>query len=168
MSESQLERVLQRCSLHALLMLTSNALTRAGFGDVQILDRRQSKQKTRYGGHELMCQTTIGSLPVKVIVKVINDAIRGRMMDELAGAVLRTKADLGLLVTPHQTSAIMKKRQAEYRPVRIEIMDGPVLASLLSANGIGVTEKKRVDFPFFSSIEIASERILGFLAEVNS
>jgi hypothetical protein len=168
MSETPMERVLQRCSLHALLMLTSRALTRSGFGDVQILDRRHSKQRSRFGGHELMCLSNLGSLPLKVIVKVINDSARLRMMDELAGAVLRTKADLGLLVTPHQTSPIMKKRQAGYGAARIEIVDGPVLASMLAGHGIGVRERGGVDFAFFSSLETVSNRLLNFLAEVNS
>jgi hypothetical protein len=166
MSETPLERALQLSSLHVLLMLTSKALTRSGFGDVQILDRRHSKQRSRFGGHELLCQSSIGSLPLNVIVKVINDSVRLRMLDELAGAVIRRRADFGLLVTPHHISATMKGRQVQYGPVRIEVMDGPVLASLLGKEGIGVRERGGVDVPFFESMEILSQRLLGFLTEV--
>ena len=163
MNEHPYEGILQTCSLHSLLMLTSKALTREGFGDVQILDRRQAKQKSRYGGHELMCETTIGSLPAKVVVKVINEDLRLRMFDELAGVVDRMKADLGILVTPRYVSAKLFGQQESYSRSRIALIDGNGLASLLSKHGIGMRPKGEIDYAFFSSLEEVSDRILTFM-----
>lgn len=71
METDPLAGMLQRCSLHVLLMVVEQALARSGFGDVEILDRRRNKQKSRFGGHELSCRTRIGSLPATVLVKVV-------------------------------------------------------------------------------------------------
>lgn len=157
--------VLQECSLHSLLICVSRTLTRSGFGDVQILDRRRSKQKSRFGGHELMCETTLGSYPVKVVVKVIKDDVRTRMVDELAGTVMRTNADLGLLVTPFNVSERVRAAQGAYRPLRLEFIDGNRLAELMRCSGVGVRSKGSVDYAFFSELEDVSERLLAFLGK---
>src|SRR5579871_2191023 len=104
MKESELEYTLKNCSLHVLLMLTSRVLTRSGLGDAQILDRRHTKQKSRFGGHEILCETVVGDATYRTIVKVVNDTGRLRMLDELAGSVIRMKADRGILVTPRRLS----------------------------------------------------------------
>lgn len=159
-----LQGALQSCSLHSLLMLTSKALTRSGFGDVEILDRRHSKQKSRSGGHELSCHTTIGILPAKVVVKVINDEVRIRMLDELAGAVDRTHADLGLIVTTKRLCKSARKMLASYRRSRISAIEGPELATLLLKHGIAARGAD-VDYAFLSSLEEVSEKLLSFIAE---
>jgi hypothetical protein len=56
MTETPFVRALQQCSLHSLILLTTKALGRSGFGDVQILDRRQSKQSGN-AAHESNCQS---------------------------------------------------------------------------------------------------------------
>ena len=119
MNDQALEEMLKRCSLHSLLMLTSKVLSRSGFGDVQLLDRRQSRQKSRFGGHELLCESSVGMFPTRVIVKVIQDSVRLRMLDELAGSVRRTNADMGLIVSPHHLTANASKHLASYAPMRI-------------------------------------------------
>ena len=121
-------------------MLVSKGLTRAGFGDVQILDRRENGQKTRFGGHEILCQTTLGSLEATVVVKVINDAVRVRMLDELAGTVLRRRADAGIIVSPRHVTATAKKVQASYRPCRIEVDRWP--GSQLSSRTVSDRREK--------------------------
>jgi restriction endonuclease Mrr len=163
--DTPLTGALKQCSLHSLLMLTSKALTRSGFGDVQILDRRQSRQKSRYGGHELVCVAQLGDLPMRVVVKVINDAIRVRMLDELAGVIDRTKADFGLLVTPHHLTPKAAREQAKYRKSRIEVIDGKQLSAILTRHKVGVRPKGEVDYAFFGELEMQSGRILNFIAE---
>lgn len=163
MNDKALEGALEQCSLHSLLMLTSKVLSRSGFGDVQILDRRQPRQKSRYGGHEIMCLGSVGSVPVKVVVKVIKDSVRLRMLDELAGTVIRTKADMGLIVSPFHLSATAKKHQDSYTSVRLETVDVSELARLLRLYGIGVRERGSVDFQFFAALEEAGVRILNFM-----
>lgn len=165
MSEARLLAALRRCSLHALLMLAAKALTRAGFGDVQTLDRRTSRQRSRFGGHELVCLGQVGTLPVKVAVKLVRQDVRTRMLDELAGTVLRTGADLGLIVTPYALTGAAAKRLGSHPRARVEVMDGPALARLLASQGIGVREDGSVDRTFFAGLEEASERLLGFIRE---
>ncbi|MHB8636727.1 MAG: restriction endonuclease [Fimbriimonadaceae bacterium] len=163
MNETELQIALQQCSLHTLLILVSKGLTRAGFGDVQILDRRENRQKTRFGGHELICQTTLGSFEATVVVKVINDAVRLRMLDEMAGTVLRRKADAGIIVSPRHVTATARKVQASYRPCRIEVIDGQALSALLSRFQIGVRGRGDVDYAFLTGLEEASRSLRAFI-----
>ncbi|MBS1714605.1 MAG: restriction endonuclease [Armatimonadetes bacterium] len=168
MTDVQVKYALQNCSLHSLLMLTSKALKRAGFGDVQILDRRQSRQKSRYGGHELLCQTEFGTVPAKVVVKVVRDSVRQRMLDELAGTVIRRNADMGILVATKHVSALARRNRERYNPLRLEIIDGDALAGLLAKYGIGVRPHGEVDYAFFGKLEEQSFRVLSFLASSQS
>ena len=165
MPTDPLAGALQGCSLHALLMLTSKVLTRSGFGDVEILDRRETGQKSRYGGHEISCLAALGPVPVKVIVKVVRDDVRTRMLDELAGAVIRSSADLGLIVTPYHVSASISGRQAGYRPARVEALDGASLARLMRCSGIAVRPSGDVDYAFLSELETVSQRLLEFVGK---
>lgn len=163
MTRVPLTGALQGCSLHSLLMVTSQALSRSGYGDVQILDRRQSKQRSRFGGHELACFTNLGSVQAKVIVKVIRDTVRIRMLDELSGAVLRTGANLGILVTPFDVAKSAAKQLGKYDPTHIEVIDGDALAELLTKYHIGLRSRGDVDYAFFGGLEEASDRIMSFM-----
>lgn len=159
-----MEATLQASSLHVLLILTSKLLTREGFGDVQILGRRQTKQKSRFGGHEIMCETTIGSEPAKVVVKVVNDAGRLRHLDELSGVADRTSAAMSLLVTPHNLTKSAMRNQPLYRRSRVEIFDGAKLASLMFKHKVGTRGTGDVDYEYFGALEDASDALLGFMA----
>lgn len=160
-----MQDVLKTCSLHALLLVTSKMLARSGFGDVQIMDRREKRQKSRFGGHELLCETTLGSLSIRIVVKVINDAVRLRMLDELSGVVARTKADLGILISPHHVTSSARRHQVAFREAHVEVMDGERLAGRLMSLGIGVRPKGSVDYGFFWSLEEASQRIAALMRE---
>lgn len=159
----ELREALTTSSLHALLLLTSKALIRSGFGDIHILDRRETRQKSRFGGHEMLCETSLGSFGAKVIVKVINDAVRVRMLDELAGAVDRMKADMGLLISPRHLTKNAKRLRQSYSRSRIEVFDGDALAKLLEDHRVGVRAGGGVDYAFMASLEEASARVLRFL-----
>lgn len=165
MKNEPLVGALQNTSLHALLMLVSKGLTRAGFGDVQILDRRQSRQKSRFGGHELQCLTSVGNLPGKVVVKVIQDAVRLRMVDEMAGVIQRTGADLGLIISPFHVTRKAKQVIREYRGSRINVLDGEALAQLLKQYEIGIRGKGSVDYAFFGGLEEMAQRLTRFMRE---
>ncbi|MBS1714912.1 MAG: restriction endonuclease [Armatimonadetes bacterium] len=165
MNENQIKCALQNCSLHSLLMVTSKVLSRAGFGDVQILDRRESRQKSRYGGHELLCQMDVGTVPAKVVVKVVRDSVRQRMLDELAGTVIRRNADMGLLVATKHVSPLARRNKDRYNPLKLQIIDGDGLVELLTRFQIGVRPHGEVDYAFFGGLEAQSFRILSFLAE---
>jgi len=163
MNETALEVVLQECSLHALLIITARALALSGFGDVQVLDRRQSREKTRFGGFELLAETTLGTLPMRVAVKVISDAVRLRMVDELSNATKRTKCDMGIIVSPYHVTENAMKGQQDASISRIEFIDGKSLARLPIRHKIGIREKGGVDYAFFADLEVYASRIRSFL-----
>jgi hypothetical protein len=128
-----------------------------------MLDRRQSREKSRYGGHDLVCFSELGTMPTKVIVKVIKDSARIRMLDELSGAATRVNADLGLLVTPFHITSKAKLELPKYRKPRVEVIDGVALSQLLAQDRIGMREKGEVDYAFFGYLEEASAKMLMFL-----
>lgn len=161
----ELQQALQQCSLHALLMITSGALSRTGFGDVQILDRRMPRQKSRFGGHELVCYAAVGTLPLRLIIKVVCDPIRLRHLDELAGTIDRTGADLGIIASPHALSGGALENRESYSKSRLEILDGPVLTDLLMRCGMGIDDGE-VDYAYFEGLELASPRILKCIKEL--
>src|SRR5690606_28594494 len=130
MRERELEGMLRSSSLHALLIVVTKLLSRSGYGDVEVLDRRLERQKSRNGGHELQCITQIGNMPGKVIVKIVRDSVRTRMVDELAGAVLRTGADRGLIVSPFRLTKRAKESLGEYKAAKVDVVEGPMLASM--------------------------------------
>jgi restriction endonuclease Mrr len=163
MKDDSLERALQDCSLHALLIICSKVLTRSGFGDVQILDRRQSRQKSRYGGYELICQTNLGFLPVRMIVKVVRDTVRTRMLDELAGATVRSSADFGLIITPYHLTKKAVKHKESYKNVRIEALEGAALSELLQRYGFGVALSGKADPAFFKSLEESAASFMPYI-----
>jgi hypothetical protein len=163
MTNTAMMKMLQTASLHSLLMMTSKALSRSGFGDVQILDRREAKQKSRYGGHELLCVTTIGGIPVRVVVKVIRDTFRIRMFDELAGVVIRQHADMGILISPRQGSEIGMKWQPQYRPLKIYSMDGHALSRMISRSRIGTKDGLTPDYAFLEELEEMGARVRSFI-----
>jgi len=164
MSDTQLEGAIQSCSLHALLILASRALSRAGYGDVQFLDRRHARQKSRFGGHELVCEATLGTRIVKVVVKVVRDSARIRNLDELAGTVIRMGADAGLLLTPFHVTGKAQKLLDRYGPVRISVIDGSTFADWLKELRLGIRGKDDVDYAFFGELEAVAERVMVFMA----
>jgi restriction endonuclease Mrr len=165
MPTTPLVSVLQNCSLHSLLMIVNKVLTRSGFGDVQILDRRTTRQKSRFGGHEIQCLTPLGSESAKVVVKVIPDSVRLRMLDELAGTTMRTGADLGILVSTHELSRELEAKLPLYTRARVMVVDGVKLASELKRLGIGFRADRTIDYDFFFGLEQVSHRLLAFLRQ---
>lgn len=165
MTKSPLMGALQGCSLHPLLMVTSQVLSRSGYGDVQILDRRQSKQRSRFGGHEIECITYLGDVRLKVVVKVIPDGVRLRMVDELVGTVQRRSADMGILVSTKTVARSAKTAVRTYGQTRVELIDGEALADLLTKYHIGLRSRGDVDYQYFECLEEAAVLIDQFRRE---
>ncbi len=141
-------------------MLAQKALARSGFGDVHLLDRRLSKQKTRDGGHELACYCTFGILRVKVVVKLINDPVNLRMCSELASTVRRMKADFGVIIGTRHVTAAAKKHLAFFRDEKVVILNGDSFASLLRKHRLGVRPGGAVDYAYLSALEHVSPKII--------
>lgn len=164
MNEKAMLAAIQGCSLHALILLLSACLSRAGFGDVEVMDRRTPGQKSRYGGYELRCRAVHGTTEIVVIVKVVRDSVRLRMLDELAGAVLRSKAHVGILATPFAA----KDAKHEYGAVHVETLDGVEIAKLLVKFRLGVREGGSPDYAYFAELEAVSERLMRVIPQMSS
>lgn len=165
MTNIQLQGALRASSLHALLIMIAKALSRSGYGDVQFLDRRNPREKSRHGGHELLCEATIGTRAVKIIVKVLRDSIRIRNLDEMAGTVMRMGADSGVIISPFHTTKVAQTLLEKYRP-RTEVVDGEALAAMLEARSIGVRNKGEVDYAYFGELEHLANQISHFIYNV--
>lgn len=163
MNEQPMMHALKQSSLHALLILLSKALTREGFGDVQILDRRQDKQKSRFSGHEVLCESSVGQVPFRMVVKVIRKPFRRDMFDQLAGVVVRRKADVGMLVNTHQGNEKVMKWQDDYGSHRIVVLDGPKLVQMLARHGVGIRKSGEPDHAFLDALEEQALRIQMFM-----
>lgn len=158
-----LERTLPNLSLHSLLMVTAKALARAGFGDVEFMDRRSPKEKSREGGHELLCRSSLGGIETMVIVKVVRDSVRVRHLDELYGTVVRTGADTGLLVATKSFTSRAKGLVRVYGHPRLTVFDGPAFARFLARHGIGVRPSGEPDYAFLEALEQYSEGVRDFV-----
>jgi len=162
MNEKSLLTALQGCSLHAFILLLSACLARAGFGDVEVMDRRMPGQKSRFGGYELRCRAIHGTTEILVIVKVVRDSIRLRMLDELAGAAIRSGAHVGILATPY----ISKEATSAYGSVHLEVLDGTEIGRLMAKFGLGVRKDGFPDYAYFGELEAASERLLNVIPQI--
>lgn len=154
---------LQNASLHALLLIVSKTLARLGYGDIQILDRRLPRQRSRYGGHELRCYTLVGDAPTQVIVKIVRQPVRVRMLDELAGAVKRRGADMGVIITPFHLTRNVPAALKQFRSPRLVAYDGERLARLMREHRIGVRLNDSVDYEFFGGLELFSGQVNEFI-----
>lgn len=167
MTRGPLLHALQSASFHAFLIIIQQALACSGFDDVKILDRRVSRQKSRFGGHEIECRTTIGTESARVLVKVIQDSARIRMLDELCGAVGRRGAQLGLLITPFHVVEAATKLREKYADMQVRWWDGPTLVQVLQKYGIGTRPNGSVDYAYFGELENAAPRIVAFFNELS-
>lgn len=163
MTNDPLVHALQKCSFHPRLMMVQKALIKAGYGDVEILDRRDAGQKSRYGGHELSCVLATGPVPLKVNVKVLTEDVRIRTFDELAGCLIRTGADAGLVITTGKITRSGAKWQAKFEgKSRMDAMDGRALADLIRRSGFATRQNGEPDYAFFTELEKVSEKVRAF------
>jgi len=161
MSTKPLERVLQDLSLNELIMLLEKLLPFEGFGDVEVLDRRKTKQKSRFGGFEMRCRTKVGNQAGIVLVKVVPKfPLNTRMVHELAGCGLEHDALLSLLVSPFNRSPSRAFAQALQPKLRVRIIDVPELIRLMNCSGLGIRPKGEVDYAFFANLKTASDLVL--------
>lgn len=165
MQTEALQAALRGCSFHALQLVVAKALARSGYGDVQLMGRRKVSEKSSHGGHELCCISPLGDMAVKIVVKVINDDIRVRMLDEIVGVADRCGARAAIVVTPQGIGRTAARELVRYRSVRVKIIDGPRLAELLAKHSLGVRGRGEVDYAYFGQLEELSKRILRFLAK---
>ncbi|MEI7575540.1 MAG: restriction endonuclease [Armatimonadota bacterium] len=163
-----LVQMLQTCSLHEIEMLLQMTLSREGFGDIEIMHRRKSKQKSRYGGYDLVCRKGTGFGLETVIIKVVRDTVRIRHLSELVGEVDRSKADLGIIVSPFGLCDSAGEELPKYSRARIKVVDGQRLARLLAKYSLGIRPSGEVDYAYFTGLKAASLRIISFLTSIRN
>lgn len=156
----ELQVKLKECSLYGLLLVTQVALTRAGYGDVQFQDRRESRQKTRHGGHELLCRMRVGEVTSHIVVKVIKDGIRTRMLDEAMGTADRRRADFAMIVSPHNLSPKVAPHQGEYSKTPLQVFDGLNLARLVAKHGVGLRQDGSIDYAYYEVMRQEARQLL--------
>jgi len=146
--------------------MVSKVLARSGYGEVKLMDRRTVRQKSRDGGHELLCELVTGAEVHRVVVKLVRDSIRIRNLDEIVGTINRTGADSGLVVSPYHITREARRLKASYTGVSIGIVDGNELANWLRLHGIGILPEGEVDYAFFGHMEDLAEGVREFLKGV--
>lgn len=156
----ELQVKLKECSLYGLLLVTQVALTRAGYGDVQFQDRRESRQKTRHGGHELLCRMQVGEVTSHIVVKVIKDGIRTRMLDEAMGTADRRRADFAMIVSPHNLSPKVAPKQAEYTKTPLQVFAGMGLAALVAKYGVGIRNNGSIDYAYYEVMKHEADELI--------
>lgn len=159
--ERELQTLLKNSSLHTLLLVAAKMLSRSGFGDIEFAGRLKRRDKSLDGGHELFCTGTLGSVQIRTVVKVVNDSVRLRMIDELAGTALRMRADFGVIVSTQHITAAALRFQFSHRPIRIVVIDGWEFAHSLRKLGIGVRPSGDVDYQFFGALELIQKQLFG-------
>ena len=163
MTNLRLQRELQACPLHVLLLATQRALSRSGYGDVQFLGRFRRRQKSRLGGHDIVCETVMGASVHHVVVKVLRDTVRVRHLDELAGTVQRTRADTGLVVSPYGMTKAAAQTIGGGGVPRFHVVAGADMAEWFANYGVGVKKDGTVDRLFFRHLEEAAGKMDAFL-----
>ena len=159
----ELQVKLQECSLYGLLLVTSAALTRAGYGDVQFQDRRESRQKTKHGGHELTCTLRVGEAMSRAVVKVINDGIRTRMCDEAMGTADRRRADFAMIVSPHNLSPKVAHQQGQYTKTPLQVFAGIDLAALVAKYKVGIRKDGSIDYAYYETLRSSAHELMPYL-----
>ena len=162
MINCELKRSLQSASLHPLLLMVSKVLSRSGYGDVQIMGRRLPRQKSKDGGHEILCELTQGPRSFRTVVKVVRDSVRIRNLDELAGTMIRTHADSGIVISPRHVTGKARDLLHAY-DMEVSVVDGETLSAWLVQLGIGIKANGQVDRDYFNGLEAISPEIITFM-----
>ena len=134
-----------------------------GYSHVQVLrdpkrKRRSHKGRNRHGGVDLIAYSRSGlsSDTVLVQVKQYERPVSRRFVDELRGALLRTKSRHALLITTSRLSPTAVRAACEDHIAPVHLMSGEGFCRLLIQHYIGVRRNEhgtlRVDHDFFQEL----------------
>jgi len=142
------ERILQSCLLEALMALSFQAyeevvkelLIRLGYSDVRLLGRTSWKQYTRHGGMDMEAYAKVGISKTQVMLqlKQYRRPVSRRFVDELGGAILRSGAREGIIITTSDFSHVARTAAKSHGLAPIRLIDGAELTCLLITHCIGV------------------------------
>ncbi len=146
----ELDAQLQRLSVRSYERLIAHLLRASGYEDVKILrdhrvKRRSHKGRTKHGGVDITAKikAEFGVTTVLVQVKQYKRPVSRRFVDELRGALLRTQARQGLLITTSHFAPGARKAALEDHIGPVHLIDGTHLRDLLINYRLGVKRDKR-------------------------
>lgn len=137
-------------SIQSYEQLIAQVLRAAGYESVRVLrdphpSRRSHKGRNRHGGYDItaLVSTEFNTQPVLIQVKQYERPISRRFVDELRGALLRTQARQGVLITTSTFAPRARQAASEDHIGPIHLIDGGDLRELLLSYRLGVGENRR-------------------------
>lgn len=174
----QLQEHLLGLSTSAFEQLVAHLLRACGYQDVQVLGAGSRTSSTDFfplrsprpslalsGGADLRAATTQGLARTVTIVqaKQYRRPVSRRFVDELRGAMLRSEAQQGLLLTTSTFNG-PAYAAAQYGPLPIHLIEGSELLELLMAHRIGVEVRPsgrwHIDTEFWKQLQQESDQAL--------
>jgi len=164
MHDASPELSFQSCSIYALLLICQTTLQRTGFGDVRIANRMAALAGESEEPHYLICHATVGTLPIKIVVAVVDRPVSADDVIHLNLAVVREFAEAGLVVTPHEITAEAAEELQIVRRPRIEVLANATFAEFLKRYRVGYKDGQ-VDYEFLEELEELAPKVISFLNE---
>lgn len=146
----KLQAQLLDLSIQSYEKLIAQVLRCVGYENVRVLrdphpSRRSHKGRNRHGGYDItaLVSTEFNTQPVLIQVKQYERPISRRFVDELRGALLRTQARQGVLITTSTFAPRARQAANEDHIGPIHLIDGAALHELLVRYRLGVGENRR-------------------------
>ena len=146
----KLQAQLLELSIQSYEQLIAQVLRAVGYENVRVLrdprpSRRSHKGRNRHGGYDItaLVSTEYNTQPVLIQVKQYERPISRRFVDELRGALLRTQARQGVLITTSTFAPRARQAASEDHIGPIHLIDGGDLHELLLRYRLGVGENRR-------------------------
>lgn len=146
----KLQSQLLDLSIQGYEQLIAQVLRAVGYENVRVLrdpnsKRRSHKGRNRHGGYDItaLVKTEFNTQPVLIQVKQYERPISRRFVDELRGALLRTQARQGVLITTSTFALRARQAASEDHIGPVHLVDGGDLRELLLNYRIGVGENRR-------------------------
>jgi len=147
---ARLDEELRALSVRGFERLIAQLLRASGYEDVRILRdhtkvRLSRKGRTSHGAADLTASLRgeFGVTRVLVQVKQYERPVSRRFVDELRGALLRTQARQGLLITTSNFAPAARTAALEDHIGPIHLLDGTSLRELLITHRLGLRMDKR-------------------------
>lgn len=158
-----LRLALENMEFAAFERIMKSLLYKSGYLSVQLIGRNYKRGRTASGGLDLTARsvTELSSALTIAQVKQYKRVVSRRFVDELRGAMLRTGAEQGLLLTVSNFSKVAHAAARESKVAPIKLIEGEEVLDLLFAYRIGVRESKgqwRLDEKY---LDFLQERAIG-------
>ena len=141
--QKQLREKLLSLPLPIFERLVLKVIQQSGYSNVRLVEKMDSRGRTLIGGLDLKayCQTDISQSLTIAQIKRHKAPVPRRFVDELRGAMLRTGAKHGLLITTLACSKAAHQAAQAIPMLPITILEGNSLIDLLIDRRIGVEQQ---------------------------